>query len=336
MQTDILNLLQNGRWKQEGNLIIPAYLTKRMLSAVDVSSAVYLTHQEAFGKKYTQEEMKIDLAQLSVEDCMIVASKILTILENEGRIDTNIQKGIAQELFDGEYTYKLLKRVYPSSPQLGSRLVREFTYLHEKERVKTVDNILINFSSLMLLETKVSQLQVYSTGVVGDLEAFRKDVGKIIVKAFKTIQRTKEDFQKGLLREYVPIEPKSIKNFYPIVITYSAFIQFPLVWKIVEEEVRNIPGYDADLLNNLQIIQSDELEILESFLEASGITFETLVQRKIADPVYKQLSFHIYLENEFKQFRQLKSKYLRQKFDQFVEMVSLKVLGKKIDIPLEE
>jgi hypothetical protein len=229
-----------------------------------------------------------------------------------------------------EYVFRLLTRIYPSSPRLGGRLVREITY-HPRRRtiLKTADNILINASSLILLEAKVSQLQVYSTGIVGDLEAFRGDVRKIVVKAFQTIQRTKEAFQQGLLRNELPAEPRSIDNFYPVVITYGTFPLFPIVWRIVEEEIKKkLPDYDPELLDKLQIVQADELEVIEAFLESSGIPFETLLQKKIADPVYKQVSFHSFFFNEYQHLRPLKSKYVNQVFDRFIEDLSVKTLGK--------
>jgi hypothetical protein len=592
MQTDILNLMRNGQWRQDGGMLVPAYLTKYMLSPLDVSGIVYTTHSEVLGQKYTQEELKEALSQLSVEDCIGATSMLLTLLENEGRTNVNTQIIMVQTFFEGkvkekvinllqrepkrlvffetqllllakyailyaknepsnnfgerklfstymeavlgvtdvldektegktepelqreairsiyfnsrphllysltrtldlfitipneltthhqhldiptlfqeatglpietylflglalttlpmeqklgrlkaenwsiipekyflhtrvskdevslivkefsidiqalkniyrdqnnfeynfngivqhplvtfnkqiffplplsllkdkitvqvywilfdyikkqykknlqtytnfmgacfeEYVYRLLRRIYPSS-LLGDRLIREITYLRGKKEFKTADNILINPSSLILLETKISQLKVYLTGVVGDLDAFREDAGKIVVDSFKTMQRTKEDFQKGLLQKDLPVEPKTIQTFYPIVIAYGPFVQFPLVWKIVKEEIMKIPDYDSELLNNLQIIQADELEILEAFLEGSGISLEKLIQNKIADPVYKELSFHIYLDKEYGQFRHLRSKYLIQTFDAFGDRLSLKMFGKII------
>jgi hypothetical protein len=593
MQTDILNQLQNGQWKRDGSLIIPAYLNKYLLSPLDVSAAVYLTHEEVLGKKYTRAELQNDLGQLSVEDCIATTSKMLTVLSNEGQLNKDAQRGIAQELYGGEikekilgvlnrepgrvvffelqllllakyamlfaknepandfmemklfptfmqivlgitdllaeetegsnepelqkaairsmyffsrldivqslgrvedlfvtipnelrthhqyldipalfqeatgltlekylflgfslivlpmgqnpgaytednwhikpehyfsqalvskdeielimrefatdvqtlealyrnqdnfeynfdglvqhplvtfdkqrffplslgllkdkitlqiywilfdyikkksgdnklrrytsfmgacfeeYVFKLLTRIYPLS---SDRLVREITYSSGKSEVKTADNIVINLSSLILIETKVSQLQVYRTGIVGDLEAFRKDIRKIVVEAFTTIQRTKEAFQRGILRKEISVEPARITNFYPVVVTYGTFILFPLVWKIVEEEIKIIPNYDPELLDRLQIIQADEIEMIEAFLEKSGMTFEALLQKKIADPVYKHLSFHTIFYNEFHHLGPLKSKYANQKFDDFIEELGLKILGQKIDV----
>src|SRR6266699_6072767 len=108
MQTDILTLIQNRQWKQYGDFVVPAYLTKRMLSALDVSAAVYMTHEEVLGKKYTREELENDLAQLSLEDCIATTSKILTVLTNLGQLNTNVQAGITQELFKGDLKEKIL------------------------------------------------------------------------------------------------------------------------------------------------------------------------------------------------------------------------------------
>lgn len=209
-------------------------------------------------------------------------------LEGENQETTNVDKPLSRYTnFMGacfeEYIHWLFKRIYPSSRALPDRLVREFVYVPKKSEVRTVDNILINPFSLILSETKVSQLNVYSTGIVGDLDAFRKDIKKIVVDAFVTIQRTKEDFQRGLLKKEIPLEPETINTFYPVVITYGKFIMFPIVWTIVEEEIKKeVPNYDPQLLNSLQIIQLDEIELIEGFLSVSGISFEELLSRKIA------------------------------------------------------
>lgn len=89
-------------------MIVPAYLTKYMLSALDAVGIVYTTHNEILGKKYAQQELEDDLSKLSVEDCMIATSILLTVLENEGRINTNVQIGMVNMFFDGEIRQKVL------------------------------------------------------------------------------------------------------------------------------------------------------------------------------------------------------------------------------------
>jgi len=137
-----------------------------------------------------------------------------------------------------------------------------------------------------------------------------------------------------LLRKDLPIDPASISLFYPVVITYGKFIMFPLIWKIVEEEVQRVPDYDPELLSRLQVIQAHEIEAIEAFLETSGVTFEQLLQKKIADPVFKALPFHNYLNHEFTHHKPLVSKYQEQQFDQFADKFILKVMG--IQRPMKE
>src|SRR5258708_12695787 len=100
MQKDILNFLQNDQWKLEGGMIVPAYLTKYMLSALDVAGVVYTTHNEVLGKRYTQKELEDDLSKLSVADCIIATSMFLTV----------------QLFFQGETSQKVLNvlQSYPN------------------------------------------------------------------------------------------------------------------------------------------------------------------------------------------------------------------------------
>jgi hypothetical protein len=107
MQADIRTLLKNTQWKQGEGLLIPAHLTK--LSVLDVSAAVFITHEEVFGKRYTKEEFKKDLFQLTAEDCVILISKILTLMENEGRLNATVQKGLTQELFAGAIKERIFR-----------------------------------------------------------------------------------------------------------------------------------------------------------------------------------------------------------------------------------
>lgn len=635
MQQDLRTLIRNSQWKQDAGLFIPAYLNKTMLSVVDVSSAVFLTYEEIFEAKYTKEEFKNDLSQLTIEDCLVLTSRILTILENEGFLNPTAQKRLSQELFAGnlrvkilhilstqpervvffetqlllvakyallyaknepannfmerklfplymkiilgvtdlldsgnhsktemqrvalrsmyfhskpdffyslrraedlfitipneltthpqyldipalfqeatgltledylllgssltallmqqkfnqvkesnwcispetffaksivpqeeivllmkefaidietlqslyisqedfafnfnglvqhplvtnssrdtyyplsfsflkekityqiywilfdyikkvygdkkisgelaekfssfflkredinlsaerannkkkvlqvkplsrytnfmgacfeDYVYQLLRRIYPLSQLLDNMLFRELVYT-QKSDVKTADNILAYRSSLILIEIKVSQLNVYSTGILGNLDAFRKDIRKIVVDAFLTIQRTKEDFQKGLLKKALPIEPNSIKTFYPVLITYGKFIMFPTIWEIVEEEINKIPDEipdyvpDQELLNRLQIIQADEIELLEAFLLTSGISLEELLMRKNADNIFKSLPFHNYIHYQFSGNERLTSRYQEQKHTEFFEKLKAKTISEQI------
>ena len=72
--------------------------------------------------------------------------------------------------------------------------------------------------------------------------------------------------------------------------------------------------------------------MIEAFLESSGMSFETLLQKKIADPVFKQVSFHSLFTSEFQHLRPLKSRHVNQVFDRFIEDLSIKTLGIKTDI----
>lgn len=226
-----------------------------------------------------------------------------------------------------EYAYRLLERMYPSSLIVGKRLVKEFDYKIGKTPYKSVDSVLINPTSLILFEAKISQLQVHLTGILGDLPAFRKDIRKIVVEAATQIQRTKEHFQTGLFAKEIPVGTSDVKSIYPVIIVYGKFVMFPMIWKIIEEEIRGENACDEELLQNLQIIQIDELEMVQGILEKSGLTFEDILKKKIASPVYKQLSFYNFFCYEFPNLRPFKNDYLDQKFDDFLRRLRLKLFG---------
>jgi hypothetical protein len=107
MQVDIQTFLNKSQWKHGEGFLIPAHLTK--LSVLDVAAAVFITHEEVFGKRYSKEEFKNDLSQFTTEDSVILISKILTVMENEGRLNASAQKSLAQELFAGVVREKILR-----------------------------------------------------------------------------------------------------------------------------------------------------------------------------------------------------------------------------------
>ena len=205
MQVDIRTFLERSLWKQNEGFLIPAYLTKRYLSPLDVSSAVYLTHEEVFGEKYTQEDLERDLSQLSVGDCLFLTSKILTILENEGRVDGTAQRSIAQELFADEIKGKILTllskepdRVVFAETQL--LLVAQYALLYSKQ--ETTYNFMDG-----------ANLSIYMKALLG------------ITDLLEAGNHTEEDLQRAAIRSLYFFSKPNF--FYSLRRTEDLFLHIP-------------------------------------------------------------------------------------------------------------
>lgn len=205
MQVDLRTFLKHSLWKQNEGLFIPAHLIKRNLSVLDVASAVYITHEEVSGEKYTLEDLEKDLSQLTVADCIFLTSKILTILENAGRVDGKAQKSITQELFAGEIRGKILQILFSEpgkvvfvEPQL--LLLAKYAMLYSKQEPAN------NFNDGSLLS-------VYLKAMLG------------IADLLDTGSHTEEEFQSAAIKSLYFFSKPNF--FYALRRTIDLFIQIP-------------------------------------------------------------------------------------------------------------
>lgn len=252
------------------------------------------------------------------------------IKENLGDKELHRYTNFTGILFE-KYVNNLLSRVYPDSPVLVKRLIPEFEYKVKKVLYKTTDNIIICPTSLIVLETKISQLKVYRTGILGELSAFREDVQKIIVEGLKQIDRTVQHFKDGHLTHVIGVAPDKIKKFYPVIVSYGDFSIFPTLWKIIEEEVAKEPTIDKSLLEDLQVIDIDELETIEALIALTDMTLEELLRNKNNNRVFKRLPFTNYIFYEFSKFGRMRNPYLDKKYNEFTSKVTWKLFKKKRD-----
>lgn len=228
-----------------------------------------------------------------------------------------------------EYVFRTLERMYPESTFLPKRLFREIDYKKKGNSFKTVDNIIVYPSSLLLVEVKISQIQIYRTGIIGDLEAFEEDVDKVIVEAFKQLKRSKNDFRDNTYAGKLELDPKEITNFQPLIVTLNEFPNFPLLWKIIRDKIKKTEFYDDELVNKLQIIDIEELEILEEFTKHSGMSLEEVLKKKTQDRLYTELPMKNYLYYEYPDYRGLLNQHLDRKYKVFTQKVRERLFNAK-------
>ena len=231
-----------------------------------------------------------------------------------------------------QYVFELLRRIFPDpSPHLTKRLLTEFEYGEPRNRVKTVDSIMCYPGKLLLGEIKVSQLKIYKTGVLGDINAFREDINKIVLASLCTIQRTKNDFKNGKL-VLEGIAPADVNEYIPMIVTYEMFPTHPLLWEIVEDVVttQSDMAFDDDILDNLQIIEIDELETIERIVSDGATSLMDLIRTKNADSIFKRLPFSNYLHHKYANYRSSARDYLGEVFHDLANEMALKLFGQPI------
>ncbi len=81
-------------------LILTTMNIARPVTTLDVSFVTYITHEEVHGERYVSEDLVKDLSQLSVEDCLLLISRILINLDNSGYLEKRIQINLALSLLD--------------------------------------------------------------------------------------------------------------------------------------------------------------------------------------------------------------------------------------------
>jgi hypothetical protein len=166
---------------------------------------VYLTHEEVFGEKYTQEDLEKDLSQLTIGDCIVLTSKILTVLENEGRVDGNAQKSITQELFEDEIKGKILR--------ILSR---------EPDKVVFVEPQLLLVAKYALLYSKPEPANNFKDGAL--LPIYMKTMLGI-ADLLDTGNHTEEEMQRAVIRSLYFFSKPNF--FYSLRRTEDLFIRIP-------------------------------------------------------------------------------------------------------------
>lgn len=109
MNETIKGLLKPTMWKVESGIYIPQHIIK--VSAADVAIATYVTHKKIRGNQYTKKDLIRDLSSLSIEDCLIIISRILTVLENDGYFSPKAQRALVSELFSRDVRDRVLSYV---------------------------------------------------------------------------------------------------------------------------------------------------------------------------------------------------------------------------------
>lgn len=228
-----------------------------------------------------------------------------------------------------EYVARIFERMFPTSELLGKRHYREIKYKIKKAEQKSVDNIIVYPSTLLLVEVKISQIHI-ETGITGDTTSFEEDIERIVVESFEQLRKSKD----AVLRGQMDLgEGNGINNFQPLIITLNEFPNSPLLWKIVRKKIQETEFFDKELADKLQIIDIEELEILEEFVKHGGISLADILKKKSQDKLYKELPMKNYLYYEYRDYSGLLNQHLDEKYREFTSELRLRLFGAKKEQP---
>jgi hypothetical protein len=170
-----------------------------------------------------------------------------------------------------EYVGELLRWVWGNG-----QLYSEFRYGRRKDQQDSIDWILVEDDTAVLIECKITRLSMQSK-VLADPSQLEADVQKLLVRAVKQLHR----FIKNVRSHVAGLESFSdISSFVPVVVVLDPFhgANSPPIRKLVESELRR------DAIENFeyQVISVDELEPALPVLKEKGFA-RTLLEKINAD-----------------------------------------------------
>lgn len=208
---------------------------------------------------------------------------------NDGIADTDKRKAFRN--YFGPlyqlYVQRVFERLYPDSD-----LSQRVTYDEEQGGQQSSDVILTYPNQLVLFEAKWPTLRMEATMIPGDIRAFDKDLERIIIRSARQLDRNIRDISENKL-ELKNVDIDKVSAFYPIIVTARPFPIGPGLTPYILEKVTTNKLLNQPLTKRLEIISTEELELLEPII-GRGKTFPELLERKWASP-YQSYSMKWYL-----------------------------------------
>lgn len=204
------------------------------------------------------------------------------------RINDGIEAPVKQKAFRNFfgplyqlYVQRVFERLYPDSD-----FAQRVTYDEEESGQRSSDVILTYPNQLVLFEAKWPTLRMQATMIPGDMQAFDKDLENIIIKSARQLDRNIEDISTNKLN-LKNVDVEKVNAFYPVIITARPFPIGPAITPYIWEKVAANNLLKQPYTKPLEIISTEELELLEPLI-AEGMTFHELLERKWAS------SYHFY------------------------------------------
>jgi hypothetical protein len=176
------------------------------------------------------------------------------------------------------YVRQICMHALPDAPLLVRRVYPEQEYVARGDLHRTSDVAIVYGRHLVLLEATHSRLRLEETALAGDVEAFRRDVQKIVVaKAAQLIARIR-DFRDRAY-SFGGIGWDDIEAIHPVIVTFQSIPETTLVWDFMRAELQSAGVVEGPKTERLQLLDIEELEILESLMARGHSLWDVLHAR---------------------------------------------------------
>lgn len=323
--------LNEETWFRDVNM--PPDTSRRIFGLIRLTAQVYrdelnrevqqLRADEKWQYSYLTVE-KYPLLQLGeIDICLSLRFLMKKITENvfwlindglRDRADSNRFREFFGKAFE-EYVRRLLRRSF------GDRCA-EIRY--GTSRMEAGDAIVVYPNDLILFEAKSARL-LLQTVRSGELEAYKRNLRDVLIRASGQLDRVIKDFKSGAFE--VPGLKRSESNrFHPIIVTVHSFPQEPLTWGFFQEILEQEGLFRDKAIARPHLVDIEELDMVEGVLEETD--FLGLLNDKDADRKLRDVPFKNYLFQRFKG-EIPRNRYLSERYRQLGDEIAVSLFGTK-------
>lgn len=178
-----------------------------------------------------------------------------------------------------------------------------------------------------MFECKSSRVR-FDARTTGDLEKYAATLDRTIFDAARQANGTIVESRKGDLDEVARFDHSQFRRYRPIFVIEDMLPQDPLIWSWYEKEFAKRGLLQSSDVDRPLLLTCEELEVLEPLL-AGGLSLSTLIERKLADPAFKDTTFLNFLLDGAPERKDISNASMAKTLDQLFE----KMTSMHFDVP---
>jgi hypothetical protein len=178
------------------------------------------------------------------------------------------------------YVRRLTSSVLDAGGTLGRRVFGENDWtvgsLPGGQHAHRPDITVLYPEKLVLIEVVATRLHFLQTAIAAKPDRLRVDFEQMIYKKVSELQGVIEHFRAGVIA-LAGVDPRSTK-IYPVIVVADALPQFPLMWRLVFDELQQRGILSGPERRRLQVWDIDEFESILASLEKGSPELQDLAQ----------------------------------------------------------